>query len=104
MSKYIKRETVLAHLQECEGTPPEIAYTFPIYKALERFVEEIPAADVAQVVRGRWELRANDDDTGCSYFCSRCGASYDEDWFYNHGRFVPFGCCPNCFARMDGDT
>ena len=76
MSEYIKRETVLAHLQECEGTPPELAYTFPIFKAIERFVEGIPAAEVVPVVRGRWMYEAHGERVNCRWNvtaeCSEC--------------------------------
>lgn len=51
MPEYIEREAVIKHLQECEGTPPEIGYTYLIFKAIECFVEELPAADVVPVVR-----------------------------------------------------
>lgn len=51
MPDYIKREAVLKHLRECEGTPPEIGYTYPIFKAIECFVAEVPSADVVEVVR-----------------------------------------------------
>ena len=61
-----------------------------------------PAADVVEVRHGVWELHGNDDDIGCSYFCSKCGANYDEDWFYEHGYFIQFNYCPNCGAKMDG--
>lgn len=57
----ISRSAVLRHLRECEGTPPEIAYTYPLFKALERFVEDIPAAYV----------RSN--------YCPNCGAKMDGE-------------------------
>lgn len=43
-----------------------------------------------------WELHGNDDDCGCSYFCPYCGSSFDEEWFYDHGEYVPFMYCPRC--------
>ena len=51
MAEYIEREAVINHLRECEGTPPEIGYTYPIFKAIECFVENLSAADVVEVVR-----------------------------------------------------
>ena len=49
---------------------------------------------------GRWELHGNDDDCGMSYFCSECGDSFDEEWFYVYGQFVGWKYCPNCGAKM----
>lgn len=49
MAEYIKRVTVINHLDACMDTiwKPEIV-------ALKCFVEGIPAADVAPVQHGRW--------------------------------------------------
>lgn len=52
--------------------------------------------------KGRWELHGNDDDCGCSYFCSNCHRSYPEEWFWDHGKYVPFENCPHCTAKMEG--
>jgi len=52
---------------------------------------------------GKWELHGNDDDCGSSYFCSNCGKSYDEDWFYIHGEYTEWNFCPNCGTDMRGD-
>ena len=54
-----------------------------------------------QQTHGRWELHGNDDDCGSSYFCSKCGSSYDEDYFYEHEQYIEFNYCPNCGAKMD---
>ena len=62
-----------------------------------------PTVDAGEVVHGRWELHGNDDDCGCSYFCSNCHESYEEDWFYVHGQYRHLNYCPNCGAKMDGD-
>ena len=59
--------------------------------------------DWKPVVYGRWELEGNDDELGCSYFCSNCQDCYDEDWFYVTGKYRRFKYCPNCGARMMED-
>ena len=55
------------------------------------------------IKHGKWELHGNDDDCGSSYFCSNCGKSYDEDWFYIHGEYIEWNFCPNCGTDMRGD-
>ena len=92
MAEYIEREAVINHLRECDGTPHEIAYTYPVYKDLEQFVESLPAADVSPVVRGRWELHKDGSGT-----CKRCHtkqkAVWDIDRWQNY--------CGHCGARME---
>ena len=66
-------------------------------------LDKCKTVDAVEVVHGKWELHGNDDDCGCSYFCSNCHNSYDEDWFYMHGQYRHFKYCPNCGAKMDGD-
>lgn len=54
----------------------------------------MPAADVAPVQHGRWELRHG------SWYCSNCGRGYKIKCG------VVTACkhnyCPNCGAKMDG--
>lgn len=69
--------------------------------ALDAATTQAPTIEAEPVRHGRWELHGNDDDCGCSYFCSECHKSYDEDWFYTHGEYIPFKCCPNCGAKME---
>lgn len=98
MAEYIKRETVIKHLRECEGTPPEIGYTYPIFKALECFIEEVPAADVVEVVQAAWT------DKG---FCTNCGhRAYIACVGFNctGGTRVTYErtpYCAGCGAKMD---
>ena len=74
-----------------------------LFDHLRIIIKEQPTVDAVEVVHGRWELHGNDDDCGCSYFCSNCHKSYDEDYFYARGQYIPYHYCPNCGARMDGD-
>lgn len=77
MAEYIDREKAkgLLHI--------EYAY------AAEQLLDEIPAADVAPVVHGRW----GDDGSGI-IICSECGRGYSLIPRYTH-------YCPNCGAKMD---
>ena len=79
MAEYIDREKAkrLLHI--------EYAY------AAEQLLDEIPAADIAPVVHGRW-VRKNE----WTFVCPNCDYvdAYPFDDRYNY--------CPNCGAKMDG--
>ncbi len=51
-------------------------------------IEDSPAADVAQVVHGAWQV------TDRFKACSVCG--------YAFARLLPDKYCPHCGAKMDG--
>lgn len=103
MADYIKRETVVNHLNDCMDTiwKPEIV-------ALKCFVEGLPAADVAPVVHGRWEWF--DEETGTpitgyerewGWRCSNCKEELPDD--YDDPDCRPeLRYCHNCGAKMDG--
>lgn len=75
---------------------------------LLRSVEDIPAADVVQVVHGRWKAQMDSERSGfqfltlpdhiVGYICSNCGEEAIE---YIDDYFLP-DYCPNCGAKMDG--
>ena len=56
-------------------------------------IEDMPAADVAPVVHGRWEEASDGDGIVCP-FCRTdfCTIIYDTEYF---------NYCPNCGAKMD---
>ena len=55
-----------------------------------KLIDEIPAADVAPVVHGRWIM--HDDEFGLTCECSVCHIETMGDGNY----------CPSCGAKMDG--
>lgn len=68
-------------------------------------LEDMPDADVAQVRHGKWietQVETGDPFGGGNYYtidvyaCSECGEMFDISEARNY--------CPNCGARMDGDT
>lgn len=94
MTDYISREAALFALQKAERGGSMTALT-----RLERAYAEIrgmPAADVAEVVHGRW-IKDDflSDDVNNAEKCSRCGELIG--WFGNLPNY-----CPNCGAKMDG--
>lgn len=91
MDEYIKRDTVINHLDACMDTiwKPEIV-------ALKCFVEGIPAADVAPVRHGRWVHDGQRVRCGVDWWhCSNCGSLAS-------GVEIKFRYCPHCGAKMDG--
>ena len=68
MKEYIERAAVLKVLEEYYPGADERLH-------IVKDITSIPAADVAEVRHGRWELYGNDDDLGSSYFCSVCHSS-----------------------------
>lgn len=86
MAEYIKRETLINHLDACMDTlwKPEIV-------ALKCYVEGLPAADVAPVRHGKW-MPFHAEFAGDIQYCSVC-----EIGFADRTSF-----CPHCGAVMDG--
>lgn len=97
MAEYIKRETAMqAFLTE----KPDAHY--PGWYA--GLLEELPAADVAPVVHGRWitwEEAGNDIPSPHRHECSAC---HDAAQALINGIELLSDYCPNCGARMDADT
>lgn len=69
-------------------------------------IEELPAADVAEVRRGKWNIRVSDERTLCLE-CSVCGRRVDNIELRNllkHGKYGEacrrYPYC-HCGARME---
>ena len=56
---------------------------------LQNALEEIPTADVVEVVHGEW--KPNNLNGFKIYDCSNCGIHMEARWNY----------CPHCGAKMD---
>lgn len=107
MTDYIKRDDVLADIDELKKSPwftqgnghVERAEAIDIVTKL--CVQEQPTADVAPIVRGLWYGEGDGYADGNMvydvWYCSECGFYVDEGdnepprWNY----------CPNCGALMD---
>lgn len=62
-------------------------------------IEALPAADVQPVKHGRWENEYLDEDVWWAD-CTNC----KNDTHSRFGRVSSYAFCPNCGARMDGDS
>lgn len=104
MSDYISREAlkeiIHAHhyrLADALGSRDWGMFTIGIDQA----IDELPAADVAPVVHGRWII-----DKGL-YRCSICNHLWSELWWAEivplekMTEIMPY--CPKCGAKMDGE-
>ena len=93
--EYISREAAVKYIksEQC-GTCSDIGLcgNCAVLVAV-KLLEKVPAADVAEVVHGRWNVvegRRLDNA-----ICSNCGRHFQA--YYEAYRF-----CPNCGAKMDG--
>jgi hypothetical protein len=95
MAEYIERE---AAMQAFLAEKPDAHY--PGWYA--GLLEEIPAADVAPVVHGRWvSPHWNNSNYCCN--CSECGGeAMHKEYRWNSKGIYPI--CPKCGARMDGEV
>ena len=95
MDGYIKREAAFDAITDLAGKAPTRSAYESVWKSA-RVLKRIPAADVAPVVRGRWEwLGPNRLVTDC--MCGTCSACKVRSKY-----IVNTMLCPNCGARMDG--
>ncbi len=73
---------------------------------LLKLIDSAPTIDAAPVVHGEWVPdKATIKCTGCGFGMFKEGYFFmdGECFSANDGTFTPF-YCPNCGARMDGDT
>ena len=88
MPEYIERETAI-------DSSNIITVQTREYNSIEVIpvdcIADLPAADVVEVVHGRWEVYLG----GKEIMCSACKATF----FTEDGETSKY--CPNCGARMD---
>lgn len=102
--EYIEREAAIRIIKEYGKIAIDVGEPFldPINDivAISKYIANIPAADVVEVVHGRWEDSIDKWFEMDIYTCSKCRESYvlvegtpkENLWHY----------CPNCGAKMDG--
>lgn len=105
MAEYIERQ---AAIENAVGrinltTLNDEPYSLEDKRAfVEAIFSPIPAADVAPVRHGRWQI------TDCyphNVYCSECHRRFAQThWAVWEDGSLPREYCPNCGARMDGET
>ena len=102
MNEYIERATAVKRFEnyrkDCEKENDERAAR--IFNDCIFELMDIPAADVASVVYGRWIWHEEE----FKYECSACNCWFDYNLtfaIFDHD-FEYSSYCPNCGAKMDG--
>lgn len=97
MAEYIEREAIMEfpiRKDHCDKEHANEHFIFGIESVLE-YVENLPTADVAPVVHGRW-MHEETEGGFHVWRCSRCGRGMNDN---------PEGMdfyCYHCGAKMDG--
>ena len=97
MAEYIEREAISEEIRKYYyKNPPNFSYGEWFDRGLDRAQRAIldaPAADVAPVRHGEWEIVVGSN--GKEYMvCTCCRVSQDLTGVFTY--------CPNCGAKMDG--
>ena len=98
MAEYIEREAISEEIRKYYyKNPPNFSYGEGFDRGLDRAQRAIldaPAADVAPVRHGEWEIVVGSN--GKEYMvCTCCRVSQDLTGVFTY--------CPNCGCRMDGN-
>ena len=82
-----------------EAAEHEFPASKEAFERAARIIDQIPAADVRSVKRGKWIENAGYGGWGDTiYQCSECGI----EWTCEAGISIDWNFCPNCGAKMDG--
>ena len=91
MKEYIDKEKAIQILTDSSDAYGTFSVERSIYLTARQKVKNIPAADVAPVVHGKW-IHPYHKAFDCSICQSRISGFVNMVWSY----------CPNCGARMIG--
>ena len=93
MAEYIDKTKLISEGWELRRIYQQDAHTMV---AEVKKLDDIPAADVAPVRRGRWKKTVGENGVTSACRCSICG--------FEDNRFSIFSYCPNCGAKMMEDA
>lgn len=99
MAEYIEREAAVKAFNNFDaGRADSPPFTLLTPEEFAEYLYELPAADVAPVVHGRWSDAGFGElpkHAPYGWACSVCGGiSFNNEYIY----------CPNCGAIMDGNA
>lgn len=90
--RLIDADEVIKHLEKCIADPMFDNDYRKICFAICKYIDDVPTIEAEPVKHGRWLICCD----GYYPYCSSCKKE-------PQGRGMT-GYCPNCGARMDGDT
>lgn len=99
MAEYIERGTGVS-IFRAKANMAVLMDVAPYFEKAAQMLEQLPAADVAPVVHGRW-IHSRYEDCSEQFElvkCSQCNhEAYAMAFYVRGGNY-----CPNCGAKMDG--
>ena len=100
MAEYIDREAAIKAFNNFDaGRADSPPFTLLTPEEFAEYLYELPAADVAPVRHGRWEYIPQTLNTLSQLRCPFCGW-----WSLDPSIDGAYNYCPNCGARMDGES
>ena len=105
MPRYIDADALKNKITELDGGSAIDGTGFDIYTCeVFELIDEIPVADVVEVVHGKWIPRTNLPKQEI-FICSVCDGWAYSPWIGNRKNPKPNWCkykyCPNCGAKME---
>ena len=102
MNDYIKQEDAIKAMTDSMEAYSTFSAERCTYITARQKIKKLPAADVAEVRRGRWNGKTNPNWPAHSHLeCSNCGWWNTKNASVIKGK-VMLSYCPNCGAKMDG--
>ena len=90
------RDTLTQHedIQICNGQ-------LVVFQEALWYIKNAPTVDAVEVVHGEWSTI---EDDYCGLVALHCSVCNQEWWFEDDAPIKHYHYCPNCGAKMDGDS